>query len=222
MNVLTASNFEFAVNADAGSSAASRFRIVFKQVELGSLPVTFKSIKASEKAGNIEVAWTVENELSIKNYEVEKSTDGVSFERVNTTFANGTNRISTTYKWLDVNSVAGNNLYRIRSIGLDGQFDYSMVALVKINKVAAGGIRIYPNPVTDGIIGAEFKNMVAGIYNIRLLNNQGQTIMIQKINHAAGTSMEYIQPLYKMLSGIYQLEVTSPEKEITRVKVIVK
>jgi subtilisin-like proprotein convertase family protein len=222
INVLNSSDFDFAINADARSSAANRFRIVFKQADLGPLPVTFKSINASPKAGNIEVSWTVENELNIKNYEVEKSADGVIFKKVNTTAAKGTNRISTTYNWMDENAVSGNNYYRVRSIGADGKYDYTSVVLVKMGKVAAGGIRIYPNPVTDGIIGAEFKNVAAGIYTIRLLNSQGQTILNKSVNHAPGTSMEYIQPLYKMLSGIYQLEITSPEKEINQLKVIVK
>jgi hypothetical protein len=222
INVLASSDFDFAINADARSSAANRFRIVFKQADLGPLPVTFKSINASPKAGNIEVSWTVENELNIKNYEVEKSADGVIFEKVNATAAKGTNRISTTYNWMDENALSGNNFYRVRSIGADGKYDYTSVVLVKMGKVAAGGIRIYPNPVTDGIIGAEFKNMAAGIYTIRLLNSQGQTILNKTVNHAPGTSMEYIQPLYKMLSGIYQLEITSPEKEINQLKVIVK
>jgi hypothetical protein len=34
--------------------------------------------------------------------------------------------------------------------------------------------------------------------------------------------MESIQPGYKLVPGIYQLEVTAPDKEITTVKVIVK
>jgi len=84
------------------------------------------------------------------------------------------------------------------------------------------GVRIFPNPVTDNVIGAEFKNMAAGIYKVRLLNAQGQLISNKIINHAPGTSMEYIQPDYKLPSGIYQLEITAPEKSINTVKVIVQ
>ena len=220
ISVLTPSNFDFAITADAKSSVANRFRIVFKQAALGPLPVTFKTIKANEQTGKIAVNWTVENELNIKYYEVEKSADGVSFTKVNTTTATGANRISMEYNWLDVNPLSGNNFYRVRSVGLDGKFDYSSTVLVKMGNLASG-IRIYPNPVTD-IIGAEFKNMADGIYTARLSNALGQTIFIKTIRHAAGTSMENIKPDYKLLSGIYQLEVTAPDKEITTIKVIVK
>lgn len=220
INLLAASNFDFAITSDARSSAVNRFRIVFKQAALGPLPVTFKTIKANQQQAKIAVNWTVENELNIKQYEVEKSADGVSFSTVNTTTATGANRITTNYNWLDANPLSGNNYYRVRSVGLDGTFDYSSTVLVKMGKMASG-IRIYPNPVTD-IIGAEFKNMSAGIYTARLLNALGQTVFVKLVNHAAGTSLETIKPDYKLLSGIYQLELTAPDKAITMVKVIVK
>jgi len=222
LNLNATFNIDFIITADAQSSVANRFRIVFKQVGLSTLPVTFKAIHAVEQAGKVAVNWTVENELNIKNYEVEKSGDGVIFEKLTTTVATGANKLSTTYSWLDANPLTGNNFYRVRSIGMDGQFDYSKTVLVKIAMVASGSIRIYPNPVTDGIIAAEFKNMAAGIYNMRLLNAQGQAILNKKVNHSSGTSMEYIQPDYKMTSGIYQLEITAPGKGVTMVKVIVK
>jgi hypothetical protein len=220
VNVLANSTYNFVVNADAKSAVTNRFRIVFKQVGLGPLPVTFKTVKANELSGNIAVDWTVENELNIKRYEVEKSADGVSFAKVNTTAASATNSTTKDYRFIDVNPLSGNNFYRIRSIGADGQFDYSNTVLVKMGALSSG-IRIYPNPVTD-VIGAEFKHMAAGIYNARLLNAQGQTVLSKTINHAPGTSMETIQPDYKLLSGIYQLEVTAPDKQVTMVKVIVK
>ena len=221
LNLGAVSTFDFAINADPKSAVSNRFKIVFKQLVMTTLPVTFKTVKAYQKANAIAVEWTVENEINIKNYEVEKSADGVTFTKVNITIATGANRISSAYGWLDAKPLSGNNFYRIRSIGIDGKMDYSSTVLVKMGNQASG-IRIYPNPVTDGIIGAEFKNMEAGIYSVRLLNDRGQTILSKTINHSPGTSMEQIQPDYKMLAGIYQLEVMAPDKTITVVKVIVK
>jgi hypothetical protein len=220
LNMLENSTYHFGVNADAKSSVVGRFRIVFKQTALGPLPVTFKTVKAAELAGNIAVDWTVENELNIKQYEVEKSAAGQGFVTLHTRAATSINSISKAYRFIDENPFTGNNFYRIKSIDADGKFDYSNTVLVKMGKQSSG-IRIYPNPVTD-VIGAEFKNMTAGIYAVRLLNALGQTVLSKTVNHAPGTSMETIQPDYKLLSGIYQLEVTSPAKETTMVKVIVK
>ncbi|MCW3089311.1 MAG: type sorting protein, partial [Ferruginibacter sp.] len=220
LSVIANTEFDFIVTGDANSAAANRFRIVFKPGS-GPLPVTYKTVKAYQQAVNIAVEWTVENEINLSRYEVERSADGTNFAKVNTTPATGSNSTSTKYSWLDTNPISGNNFYRIRNVDKDGSFEYSNIVLVKMGN-AASGIRIYPNPVEDGIIGAEFKNMAAGVYNTRLINSAGQTIFSKTVSHAPGTSMEYIQPGYKIASGTYQLEVTTPGKEIVVVNVIVK
>jgi hypothetical protein len=120
-----------------------------------------------------------------------------------------------------VNPVSGNNYYRIRSVSQDGKYEYTKVVVVKIVK-GNSGIRVYPNPVTGGFIGVEFKNMADGIYKATLLNAAGQMMLSKLINHAAGTSMENVTPDYKLAAGIYQLEVTAPDKSKTILKVIVK
>ncbi|MEP7142743.1 MAG: hypothetical protein ABI707_07725, partial [Ferruginibacter sp.] len=76
VSIISVSTFDFAINGDAKSAATNRFRIVFKSSEAGPLPVTYSSIKAYQKGDNIAVEWTVENEINISKYEVEKSTDG--------------------------------------------------------------------------------------------------------------------------------------------------
>ncbi|MEO7768413.1 MAG: hypothetical protein ABIS01_13370, partial [Ferruginibacter sp.] len=76
LSTMSSSNYDFLINSDALSASANRFRIVFKQNKTGVLPVTYKSISAYRKAGNIAVEWTVENELNVTRYEVEKSIDG--------------------------------------------------------------------------------------------------------------------------------------------------
>ena len=180
-----------------------------------------QSIKAYQLAFNIGVDWTVENERDVVKYELEKSADGVNFVTVYTTVASGANQNSITYNWVDINALTGNNYYRVRSIGINGKITYTNKVLVTMGKLPSG-IRVYPNPVTAGVIGVEFRNMDAGIYPVRLFNNLGQLILSKTINHARGTSMENIQPDYKLASGIYQLEVTGPGMEVVIVKVIVK
>ncbi len=221
LSVTSNSDYDFEVNGDAASSATDRFRIVFKKPETGPLPVTYKNINAYQQQANIAVEWTVENELNISKYEVEKSTNGINYLKVNTSMAVGSGQNSTLYKWLDVNPVYGNNFYRIRSISFDGKFEYSKAVVVKTGKGVAG-IAAYPNPVLNGIIGLAFNNMPGGIYKARLFNSTGQTILNKQINHASGTSLENIRPDYYLTGGIYKLEITTPDKTITIIKLLVK
>ena len=86
----------------------------------------------------------------------------------------------------------------------------------------ASGVRVYPNPVTQGIISVEFKNMAAGIYKARLVNSVGQTMLFETITHAAGTSNEYIRPAFKLPAGIYQLEISEAAKSTLSLTVVVQ
>lgn len=212
-------NYSFSIDGVAASALADRFHIIFKLAKV--LPVSFKTIKAYQQQSNISVEWDVENEININKYEVEKSADGINFVKVNSTSATGANGSSAHYQWLDLNPSAGDNYYRVRSIGKDGKYEFSKVVVVKMANVLSD-IRVYPNPVTTNNIGVEFKNMPVGIYHAKLLNTVGQTMLKKQISHAAGTSIESIQPVRKLIAGMYQLEIVSPDKTIMTLKVIVE
>ena len=214
------STFNFTINGDAASAAADRFRIVFTASAAGPLPVTYKTIKAYQQGKDIAVDWTVENEINISKYEVEKSTDGTNFIKVNTTTAKGTSG-SIDYTFVDTKAVQGNNFYRIKNYNQGGSFEYSRVVVVKLGKSDAG-ISIYPNPVTGNSIGMSMTNMAQGIYQVRLINTIGQTVMTKRINHSTGNSMETLTPDNQLTTGIYQLEVIAPDKRISSTKVIVQ
>jgi subtilisin-like proprotein convertase family protein len=208
----------FSVTNVAASYAANRFRVVFKAAAMSSpLPVTFVSVKATQKNADILVEWKVENESNLKQYEVEKSLDGNSFSKAATIAAS--NNRAGIYNWLDQKAVTGYNYYRIRSVDLDGK-----TMLTQIVKVLTGNaameISIYPNPITNGVVNLQLTNQPAGMYGIRMLNPIGQTIISKKITHAEGSSTEKLNWDYNLAHGMYQLEITKPNGEVKVIKVM--
>ena len=202
LNGNTAVNFT--IDANAASQNVNRFMVVF---EAGSstLPVTFTSIKATEQNNAIPVSWTVQNEVNIKSYVVQKSTDDKSFTDVATVTASG----SAQYNWTDINAATGNNYYRIRSVATDGAIQYSSVA--KVNVAAASPIvTIYPNPATNGVVGLQFTNMPKGVYTIKVLTTVGQVVAVKTINHAGGNASETVA-LNGVAKGMYELEIVKPD-----------
>ena len=219
LSVTAKSVYDFDINGNAVSSDANRFRIVFKQTA-GTLPVTFRTISAKQVEKNIDVEWRVENEININKYEVEKSSNAIDFEKVNTTVAVDANRTNINYKWIDENPKHGNNYYRVRSVSADGKYDYSKTVLVKISN-ANSSIVVSPNPTMGDNIGIAFTNMAAGVYEIKLLNAVGQTILTKQTNYVPGNSVENIRT-GGLAAGVYELAVTRPDRSVTSVKVIVR
>lgn len=221
LSITAKSVHDFVINSDPKSAVANRFKIVFKQVAPAPLPVTHIRVKAYQQASDITVEWKVENELNIKEYEIERSKNGSDFSSMGTKLSLANNGNVVTYYWLDIKPVPGEYYYRIRSITKPGVIAYSDIAKVKINK-STPAIYIFPNPVTESRINLQMNNMPDGMYNMRLLNNLGQVIINKRIPHAAGTSIETLTPDYKLVAGIYQLEVIAPDKTKTIMRVIIK
>ena len=209
----------FVINADAASKAANRFRVVFSKSS--PLPVTFSVIKAYRQNENIAVEWKVENEINISKYEVERSADGGSFTKINTTAATGTNLLSVVYKWIDADIINGYNFYRIKSIGLDGKNQYSQLV-----KVWAGqndpAISVYPNPVPDKLMSVQFQNQPAGTYKIKMINTAGHLLMEKTLDHAGGTDKKDIRLPGTIKTGNYLLSIVSKDFIKRYIKVFVQ
>jgi hypothetical protein len=199
----------------AGSYANDRFMIVFAPEVL--LPVTFTSVKAYRQDRNIDVEWKVENEINIKQYEVEKSINGTQFTTLAVVPA--TAGSTATYLSVDTGPVEGYNYYRVKSVDIAGKTAYTSVVKVLISSVKQD-ITINPNPITDGMIHLQLVNQPQGRYGIRLLNRLGQVILSKQISHADGNSTELIKWDYNLAHGMYQLEVTKPDGGIKNIKVM--
>ncbi len=217
LNMEGTTTVDFTVSNDKGSYAPDRFRVVFKQASPKVVPVTFVSVNGVQKNTDIQVDWKVQNETAILQYEVEKSTDGVRFTKSATVA--GTNKGLANYEWMDKGVNAGLYYYRIKTIGKNGEINYT--AVVKVVVVfAPPSISIYPNPITDGIIHLQLVNQPAGRYGIRLMNPLGQTIVKKQAEHAGGNGTENIKWDYNLAHGIYQLEIVTPNGGVEVIKVM--
>lgn len=206
---------DFTITAIPASKAADRFRIVFREMTV--MPVTFTSVKATQKNTAISVEWKVENQSRMQQYDVEKSVDGSQFTKVATIAAN--NNSASAYNWIDANPVDGYNYYRIRSVDVNGKTEYTSIVKVQMGKIAAQ-IKVYPNPAVDAKVSVELNNVPAGVYYARLFNPLGQVIVSQKIIHQSGTITETIKWNSTSAKGIYQLEIAKPDGHVETVKVV--
>lgn len=202
-----------------GSYAANRFRIVFAEVNVGPLPVTFTNVKATPYSNTVNVEWQVDNELNIKNYTIEKSVDGIHFNTLGVTDATGNGGRSASYVVVDNNPVEGYNYYRIRSNDQDGKTNLTQVVKAFIGSLKHD-IVVNPNPITNGNITLQFLNMPAGKYAVRLLNKLGQVIMKKQITRMDGNNTETLKWNFNLAHGMYQLEITKPDGSVKTINVI--
>ncbi|MEJ7587243.1 MAG: T9SS type A sorting domain-containing protein [Ferruginibacter sp.] len=219
VNLSGTTRISFNIDANAASSVAKRFRLVFK--EISTLPLTIMDVVANEQNDDIVVDWKVENEINRWKYDVEKSTDGVVFTKAGVMNVSGTDNKYNSYSWLDVNAVQGINFYRIKTYERSGEIRYS--AIVKVTMRNSGtGFGIFPNPVKGKIINLQMNNQPAGTYLVRLTNTIGQTLYTNSLKHAGGNSIQAINTGNKLPAGSYQLEIIGQDDSHNTQKVIIQ
>ncbi|HMG81428.1 MAG TPA: T9SS type A sorting domain-containing protein, partial [Ferruginibacter sp.] len=213
----SATDIDFTITTNAGSAAADRFAITFRPAP-GS--VQYTTVTATQQNKDVLVQWMVKNQLNIKEYIVEKSTDGTNFYPADTTMATSGSTGAIVYNWLDKDPVIGTNYYRIRNIDNNGVYQESNIAKVEIGKGIIAGIAIYPNPVVNGEIGLQMNNVPTGNYRISVIDETGQVILSETIDHGAASETKNISMYKGVAKGIYILDVQFPDNTQTKIKFV--
>ena len=106
-----------------------------------SLPVTLLSFDGKRKEGSgVRLTWETAIEQNNKGFEVQRKTEGGSFETiafVPSKASNGASNTLLSYEYIDDQIVKGDVAYRLIQVDLDGQMKYSSVVLVKGNDIVA-------------------------------------------------------------------------------------
>ena len=207
----------FSINADAASRDIYRFRLIFTTAVGGALPLTFTGLNAYRHNTAINIDWKTATENNMKDYTVERSTDGSNFKGIAMIKAN--NLPVNNYSYTDAYPATGSNYYRILSADINGVSKYSEVLKVDIEK-GFSLMKVFPNPVINKTINLQVINEPAGLYVIRLVNGFGQLMSTKQVQHPGGSSTVTITPLQNIPHGIYQLEINQPGGAKTNLSVV--
>ncbi|MBL7815007.1 MAG: T9SS type A sorting domain-containing protein [Saprospiraceae bacterium] len=133
------------------------------------------------KGGNV-LTWSTANEQNINQFEVERSSNGVSFQKIGEVKAKGSNSI---YRFLDESRIL-QSYYRLKMVDVvTNKVDYSKI--ISIESKGATKVRIYPS-VTNGQL------IVEGAASFEIVNSIGQ---IQKV----GVGIRYLN--LDLPNGLY-------------------
>ncbi len=178
--------------------------LVLPGVTLTTLLEKFTAIPQSQ---NVLINWAVGKEINVSKYEVEHSTDNISFSSLNTSPATG----NRNYSWIHFSPLIGNNYYRLKITGTFGNIKYSNIQKVHfgINSTA----NIYPNPAKNilniNVTGTQLnKPAIICIYSF-----DGKALSQKKIN---SLSQNETFDISRFPDGQYILKILSDNEEIVR------
>jgi len=133
-----------------GLSSFSQFGLGQLQVP-SPLPVALTSFRAAASGTcGVRLSWATASEVQSDRFEVERSFDGRSFEKL-ATVASRNSASGGTYSYTDQQPGEGTMYYRLRVVDLDRTSTYSSVATLAVACGAAGPVRLVPNPATTTV-----------------------------------------------------------------------
>ncbi len=168
------------------------------------LPVTFGSIKATEKGTGVQIDWTSYSEQNLANYQIERSSDGINFTSVGEVAPRNVTD-ATNYNFFDAMPLSGTNFYRIRNNDIDGKSGLSNIVKINLNKNIKT-ISLYPNPIRGNRVSFQTSDLTKGTYNVEVINAMGARVYQQSVNHAGGAINQSLS-LPTLQSGSYTLRI---------------
>lgn len=141
------------------------------------LPATGMSLNAALSGNDVQLSWKTLSEINTKEFEIERSSDGVNFSVIGTKAAMGNSAVETSYSHTDANMQAPVYYYRLKLTDIDASYKYSNIAVVR-KAGSVKGVKVFPNPAVSQL-NVEFSN-AKGDYVISLHNLAGQEVVSQK------------------------------------------
>ena len=174
----------------------------FEFTTAGALPVTLLNFKAINESKLVKLEWATAAEVNMKQFEVERSTNGNIFYPIGSVKAKNGGGIQH-YSLSDEKPVAGKSWYRLKIFDNDQKFTYSRIAT--INRSRNGKFEIIPNPAVHN----EIRIVGAGNTNEEILIKVFDISGRLYINTKAMANGQDIILKHQLVPGIYNVELIS-------------
>lgn len=145
---------------------------------LSTLPVKFVSLSAKQFSDYTALSWENEDDTQVNFYQIEKSTNGNSFNTAGKVISNQ----SGTYSWQDNEQRGKSVSYRIKAVMLNGSFEYSNIIAVKSSVPGITSMSVTPNPVSNHVINVSLNGLRPGRYMLTILHNNGLQVFEKNIS----------------------------------------
>lgn len=151
-----------------------------------SLPVELISFTAACRERFIDLSWEVAAETDIVGYTVERSTNSVEWEEVETVPASVDQALMKRYHYRDFTRFSDSrSYYRLKTLEADGHYHYSDIESDHCLQ-AHPSVTIYPNPVRDDQLYLSVNTFSGQSVELQITNLLGQEVYTDRVELEAG------------------------------------
>jgi hypothetical protein len=169
----------------------------------GTIPVVFSSIGAQKINSSIKVSWGISTEINTSHYELERSADGVRFDKIASITARNRNT-AQQYDYADLQPVNGVNYYRIAGVDFDGKRKYSTVVKVNMTGTGKPQLTAFPMPAKD-MVTVRLEGAATNTNMIALTDNSGR-VLLKRTFVPTGTTTQFDLDISNFANGSYIIQ----------------
>ena len=171
---------------------------------LNVLPIRLLSFTATKQQNYNSLFWKTEAEINTAYFNVEKSTNAVTFTTTGKVIAQGYGAGNYSFKDASISNAAV-VFYRLKMVDNDGKFTYSKI--IKLANTYTSRLNIYPNPATDKLI-IDYIGLSKRIV-VKIIDSKGATVQTNTFYHNNLITLQ----IATLAKGMYHVEIIDGAKE---------
>lgn len=176
-----------------------------------TLPVELVSFEAFKESDEVVLIWITASEINNDYFQIQRSTDGESFEVIGEVDGHGSKNTPTEYKFTDKNPKDALSFYRLKQTDFNGAFDVTKAISINLEKPSSLEVEVFPNPLngqnvylkipeTQGSKFEVFVNDLLGkdyITDLTFINQDGFTLVIIELGSNLPKGVYFVNILSK-------------------------
>ncbi len=172
-----------------------------------TLPLTLVNFSAKQTGSEVLLNWQTTAELNTRNFDVERSSDGINWTKIGTVSAKDLSQNSYTFS--DKLPLEHTNFYRIKINDKNGVYTYTIIKKIELGNIDI--LTLVPNPAIDKTTVYFGFNAKGGILMVTTL--EGRVVQRHSINN---NTSSYVIPTGNLPSGNYMIRMQSKTGVTTR------
>jgi hypothetical protein len=187
------------------------------------LPVTLVNFSAKAIDNKyIELNWLTASELDNSGFQMERSTNGVSFEPIGWVEGHGSTTTGNSYKYSDITAMPGVvYYYRLKQVDFDGRYAYSEISSASLTGSKGFSLEsLVPNPANNEVSIGVISNVDASA-TITMTDMLGRVVFHNEWPMSVGYNINQFD-LSTVPVGTYLVTIFSGDIKTTKKLVITR
>jgi hypothetical protein len=181
------------------------------------VPIDLISFNATiENSTAVNLRWITASEVNSDYFQVERSVDNGSWQKIATINAKGNTPDISYYSFTDQNPLLNSdNYYRLRQVDFSGEEHYSRTVTVNIRN-ASEWLSMSPTLLKQGeTIRMALRNEISGNLEIKVTDIQGKIVLEKDFKLGQGITQMDLET-GTLPPGIYTVQIFSAEGKVVK------